>query len=255
MKLKPWALITGATAGIGLATAEILARNHYNVVITGRRQERLKEIARDFEKKYSAEVLPLTFDVSSRSETEETFKSHAANLTKVSVLVNNAGLAMGTAKFDELDIEDFEIMMNTNVKGLVYMTRFLLPSLKQQVSPHIVNIGSVAGRWIYPGGAIYCATKFAVRAISEGLRMDLIGSPVRVTNIEPGMVATEFSEVRLKSKEKSKKVYQGMTPLSAQDIAESVLWCLSRPAHVNIQELVIFPTDQPAVGQVNRKDG
>lgn len=149
-------------------------------------------------------------------------------------------------------IADWDEMFDVNVKGLLSLTRGLLPFMIRNKSGHIVNLGSVAGRWTYPGGAVYCATKFAVRALSEGLRMDLVGTGIRVTNIEPGMVNTEFSKVRFGDQAAADKVYAGMTPLSAQDVAESILWCVQRPAHVNIQEIVIYPTDQAAIGLVHR---
>jgi NADP-dependent 3-hydroxy acid dehydrogenase YdfG len=153
----------------------------------------------------------------------------------------------------DADVNDWEEMIDTNIKGLLYMTRGVVGFMITKKSGHIVNLGSVAGRWTYPGGGVYCATKFAVRALSEGLRLDLIGTPIRVTNIEPGMVQTEFSLVRLGDQRKADQVYDKMTPLSAQDLAETILWCVQRPAHVNIQELVIFPTDQAGVGFVNRR--
>jgi 3-hydroxy acid dehydrogenase/malonic semialdehyde reductase len=243
-----WALITGATAGIGLATAELLADRGCNVVLTGRRQDRLAETAERLTKK-GVQVQTMAFDLSSRAEAEKAFGAAKATLEKVSILVNNAGLARGTDKIQDAQLDDLDAMVDTNVKGLLYATRTLLPHLIKNRESHVVNVGSVAGRWVYPGGAVYCATKFAVRALSEALRMDLMGHPVRVTNIEPGMVETEFSEVRLAGdKEKAKAVYRGLEPLRAEDIAETIVWCLERPAHVNIQELIIYPTAQAGVG-------
>jgi NADP-dependent 3-hydroxy acid dehydrogenase YdfG len=167
------------------------------------------------------------------------------------VLVNNAGLAKGTEKIQDGQTHDWDVMIDTNVKGLLYLTRACVP-LFNATSATIVNLGSVAGRWLYVGGAVYCATKFAVRALSEGFRMDLAGTGIRVCNIEPGMVESEFSIVRFEDEAKAKAVYAGMKPLTPQDIAETIAWTISRPKHVNIQELVIFPTDQAAVGQVSR---
>lgn len=243
-----WALITGATAGIGQATAEALAENGCHLIVTGRREHRLQEIAEALAGRYGVEVTPLSFDVSNRHSVEKALSSIKDKLERLDILINNAGLAVGTDSMPEAKIEDWEMMVDTNIKGLLYMTRLCLPFLLKQKSAHIVNLGSVAGRWAYPGGGVYCATKFAVRALTEGLRLDLMGKPVRVTNIEPGMVETEFSVVRLKDEVKAKKLYQGMQPLEARDIAETIVWCLARPAHVNIQELVIFPTDQAGVG-------
>lgn len=244
------ALVTGATSGIGLACAEQLAERGCHLILTGRREERLREIAKHIQSLGAGEleVMPLAFDVSDRSAVEAALASIAERLSNLDILINNAGLALGTEPVHQANLDDWEAMIDTNVKGLLYMTRLCLPHLLKRGGGHIVNIGSVAGRWVYPGGAVYCASKFAVRALSEGLRLDLLGTPIRVTNIEPGMVETDFSRVRLKSEEAAKKVYEGMTPLEARDVAESVLWCLARPAHVNIQELVIFPTDQAGVG-------
>jgi NADP-dependent 3-hydroxy acid dehydrogenase YdfG len=234
------ALITGATAGIGLETARALKRLGFSLILTGRREDRLAKLRDELE----AETL--AFDVSDRAQVEKVLGG--ADLSNVHVLVNNAGLALGAASVQTVSLDDVDRMIDTNVKGLLYVTRLVLPSLIQN-NGHLVNLGSVAGRWTYPGGATYCASKFAVRALTEGLRLDLLGKPVRVTNIEPGMVETEFSEVRYGGdKEKAAQVYKGMTPLKASDIAETIAWCVSRPAHVNIQELVIYPTDQAGVG-------
>ena len=245
MKAKK-ALITGATAGIGLATAHELKRAGYGLILTGRREERLEALRKEL----GAETLQ--FDVSDRASVEKVLGG--ADLSDVHVLVNNAGLALGTAPLQSVELDDVDAMIDTNIKGLLYVTRLLLPTLIKNAG-HLVNIGSVAGRWTYPGGATYAASKFAVRALTEALRMDLMGKPVRVTNIEPGMVETEFSEVRYAGDlEKAAAVYKGMTPLSPKDIAETIAWCVSRPAHVNIQELIIYPVDQAAVGPyISRK--
>lgn len=242
-----WALITGATAGIGLATAEILAQKGMNLLITGRRQQRLEDLKARLEKAHSIKIETLCFDIQDYKACEATVLPKIKEIP-LYILVNNSGLAKGVEPFQEGQIADWEQMIDTNIKGLLYMTRLVLPYMLKNKSGHIVNLGSVAGRWVYPGGAVYCATKFAVRSISEALRMDLLGTPIRVTNIEPGMVETEFSEVRLEDKYKAKKVYQGVNALKAQDIAETIAWCVERPGHVNIQELVIYPTQQAAVG-------
>ena len=245
----PLALITGATAGIGKATAQLLSQKTYDLIILGRRHERLVEIQKQL--KTTSHIF--TVDIQNRAEVENFCREQEYLLKKVDVLINNAGLARGVDLLQESSIDDWEEMIDTNIKGLLYLTRGVLPHMIKNKKGHIVNLGSVAGRWVYPKGAVYCATKYAVRALSEGLRMDLLGHPIRVTNIEPGMVNTEFSEVRLRSKDKASLVYQGMKPLSAEDIAETIVWCLDRPAHVNVQELVIYPTDQVAVGQVHRQ--
>lgn len=243
------ALITGATAGFGLATAEIFAENGCDLVITGRRAPRLAELAGRLEKMHGIRVKSLAFDIRDRQALEAALGSAAGDVERVSILINNAGLALGTEPVPTADVDHWDTMIDTNIKGLLYMTRQILPHQLKRGAGHVVNIGSVAGRWTYPGGAVYSATKFAVRAISDSLRLDLMGKNIRVTNIEPGMAETEFSEVRFHGdKEKAEAVYRGFRPLSARDIAETVLWCVSRPAHVNIQELVIFPTAQAGVG-------
>ena len=247
-----WSIITGATAGIGWATAEALAKAGSSLILLGRRADRLKELRVKLASS-AVEVQTFEIDITQKSEINDFATGESDLLQKVSVLVNNAGLAKGAEKMQDAQISDWDQMLDTNVKGLLYLTRVMLPSMIKNKAGHIVNIGSVAGRTVYPGGAVYCASKFAVRAISEGLRMDLAGTLIRVTNIEPGMVNTEFSTVRLGDAAKADQVYAGMTPLSANDIAETILWCLQRPQHVNIQELVIYPTDQAAVGQVVRR--
>lgn len=252
MAEKGLAIITGATAGIGEATSELLALEGYDLILTGRRKDRLEALAKRLSANGNS-ILPLCFDVSNKGEVESSLKEIQIKLSDVTVLINNAGLALGTDLVQGADFTDWDQMIDTNVKGLLYMTRLILPHMIENKKGHIFNIGSVAGRWSYRGGAVYCATKFAVRAISEGLRMDLAGTGVRVTNIEPGMVNTEFSLVRLGDEKKALEVYDGLEALSAKDIAECILWSMTRPAHVNIQEMVVFPTDQAAVGQVHRK--
>lgn len=248
------ALITGATSGIGKALSYSLAKQGVSLVLTGRRAQRLKEIKQDLEKKYKIKVLTLTFDISKKEETLKVLKENKTALSKVDYLINNAGGAHGSDPFDKATLEDFETMIDTNIKGLIYITHFMIPFFKKNGQGHIINLGSVAGKWVYPNGSVYCATKHAVRVISEGLRIDLNGTNIRVSDIEPGMVETEFSLVRFKNdKAKAKKIYEGMKPLSPEDIAECIAWTLSRPAHVNISEMVIFPTDQASVHLVHRK--
>lgn len=248
--MSRWAVITGASAGIGAATASALAEAKYNLILAARRKTRLDEMASELEKKHKVQVITASLDVSSKSLVDIFAELHS--IKPIEVLVNNAGLAKGIEKMNEAKTEDWDVMIDVNVKGLLYMTRAFLPEMIKRGRGHIVNIGSVAGRWTYPGGAVYCASKFAVRAISEGLRMDLLGSPIRVTNIEPGMVETEFSEVRLGDAERAKAVYKGFKPLSSADIADAIKWCVERPAHINVQELVLFPTAQAAIGMVHR---
>ncbi len=251
--MSRWALVTGASAGIGLATATKLAVLNYNLIITGRRAERLELLKAKLEKTHSIQVQLGVFDISDSQEVLSFFQKNPELTAKLDVLINNAGLARGIDPLQEGRLEDWDEMIDTNIKGLLSVTRQVLPAMIKKNSGHIVNLGSVAGRWTYPNGAVYSATKFAVRALSEGLRMDLLGKNIRVTNIEPGMVETEFSQVRLRDEQKAKAVYQGMKPLSAEDIAETIIWALERPAHVNIQELVIYPTAQASVQMVHRQ--
>lgn len=244
------ALISGASSGIGLATAELLAKQQVNLTLVARRQTRLESLAIRLREENNIDVHIFPIDLTDGTA----FKSLAEwdGLSSVDLLVNNAGLAKGVDKLQDGKLEDWDVMLDTNVRALLHLTRLVLPFMLKNQRGHIVNVGSVAGRWVYPGGGVYCATKHAVRAISEGLRMDLFGTPIRVTNIEPGMVETEFSEVRLESAEKAKAIYKGMTPLTAADVAEAIWWSISRPAHVNVQELVLFPTAQAAIQQVAR---
>jgi len=249
---KGTVFISGATAGIGQATARRLAMAGYALILTGRREERLLHLANELREQ--TEVQTAVLDVRDRFELRRIFDAHPEWLAQVTVLVNNAGLAAGTEKLQDANAEDWDAMIDTNVKGLLSLTQKLLPGMIARREGHIVNLGSVAGRQVYPGGGVYCATKFAVRALTEGLRMDLMGTGLRVTNISPGMVETEFSEVRMKSAVKAKAIYQGMTPLSPEDIADAIYWSIERPPHVNIQELVIYPTDQAGVGMVHRSE-
>lgn len=235
-------LVTGATSGIGQATAELFLQKGYTVWAVGRRLEKLKEL----KKKYGKTCVIEKMDVTNEKSVKDFFTKHKPQ--NIDILVNNAGLALGTAKTQETSFSDWQTMIDTNVTGLMRVTSYVLPHIQKKKGAHIVNLGSVAGKWVYPGGAVYCSSKAAVRFFSEGLRMDLMGTGVKVTNIEPGMVETEFSVVRTRSKKLADKIYAGMDPLTAQDIAESILWCVERPARVNISELTIFPTDQAGVG-------
>ena len=251
--MRPWIVITGASAGIGEATAKEFSRKAYNLILLARRKDRLEKLKAEILSSGSpSEVVIAEVDVTKPEQIAAFVKTHSNLLEKVEVLINNAGLAKGTDKMQEAKTADWDVMILTNITGLLHFTRAVLPFFVAKQSGHIINIGSVAGRWTYPGGGVYAATKFAVRAITEGLRLDLIGKQIRVSNIEPGMVNTDFSLVRFEDKEKAKAVYAGMKPLTAEDIAETISWVVSRPAHVNIQELVIFPTDQASIRDVNR---
>ena len=245
-------LITGASSGIGLACARRFAQEGRALVLVARRRERLEALREELAGSARA-VHVFTLDVTHRAEVEAFFKQEAKLLSDVDVLVNNAGLARGMAVMQDGLLDDWEAMIDTNVKGLLYFTRLALPAMLARGRGHIVNLGSVAGRWVYPKGNIYCATKHAVHAISQALRLDLLGKGIRVSEINPGMVETEFSEVRLGDKDKAKALYAGMTPLTADDIAECVQWCVGRPARIDIQELVIFSADQASPSVVHRQ--
>lgn len=248
--MEQWAIVTGASAGIGEATAEALAAAQFNLILVARRKDRLTKLAQKIGEKFNVDVEVAAVDISSSRQVDQLAQQFA--IQPVTVLVNNAGLAKGIEKMYDAKVADWDVMIDTNVKGLLYMTRAFLPGMMKRGVGHIVNLGSVAGRWTYPGGGVYCASKFAVRALSEGLRMDLLGTPIRVTNIEPGMVETEFSEVRLGDRERAKSIYKGLKPLMPADVADTIAWCISRPAHVNVQELVLFPTAQAAIQMVHR---
>jgi 3-hydroxy acid dehydrogenase / malonic semialdehyde reductase len=251
---KKIALISGATSGIGKATAELFAKNNYNLILTGRRKERLEEISGELSKSNGIEVLSLCFDVQKREEVKKAISSIPDKWKAISVLVNNAGLASGLSSLQEGDIDDWEKMIDTNIKGLLYVTRSIVPLMIENREGHIVNIGSIAGKETYANGNVYCATKHAVDSLSKGMRIDLLNHGIKVTQVNPGMVETEFSMVRFKGdKEKAKKVYQGLEPLRAEDIAEAVFWAVSRPAHVNINDIIIMPTAQASATNTIRK--
>lgn len=247
------ALITGATSGIGQATAEKLAGNGFDLIITGRRPERLEALAESLRKK-GAKVLPLCFDVRKPEEVKQAIDSLEGNWKTIDVLVNNAGLAVGISPIQEGLAEDWERMIDTNVKGLLYMTRAVAPLLTARRTGHIVNIASIAGKEVYPGGNVYCATKHAVDALSKAMRTDLLAYNIRVTNIAPGMVETEFSLVRYKgNSEAAGNVYKGLVPLSGEDIADTILFAVTRPPHVCLNDIVIMPTAQANARDVNRE--
>ncbi|MDF2436922.1 MAG: short-chain alcohol dehydrogenase [Bacteroidota bacterium] len=248
------AFITGSTAGIGKATAEIFAKNGYDIIITGRRKERLQEFSSELKSKYKIDVLDLNFDVRDLKQVESAISSIPENWKKINVLVNNAGLAVGLNNIQEGIIEDWERMIDTNVKGLLYMTRNVTPIMISNGFGHIVNIGSIAGKEVYANGNVYCATKHAVDALNKGMRIDLLPHNIKVTAINPGMVDTEFSIVRFKGdNDRAKNVYKGMQPLKAEDIAETVYWVATRPAHVNINDIIIMPSVQANATTTIRK--
>jgi len=246
-------LITGATSGIGKATAEIFAKNGYDLIITGRREERLVSVKKDL-KKSGVKVTTLCFDIRDLKQVKEALASVSSELKKLDILINNAGLAAGSSTIQAGDINDWERMIDTNIKGLLYITREIAPLLIESNKGHIINLGSVAGKEVYPNGNVYCATKFAVDALNKAMRLELLPHNIKVTSINPGMVETEFSIVRFQGDEdRAKKVYEGLQPLTAQDIAETVYWTATRPAHVNINELIIMPTAQANTTTAIRK--
>jgi NADP-dependent 3-hydroxy acid dehydrogenase YdfG len=245
------AIITGATSGIGLKTAELFAAKGVHLVLTGRRSERLAKISDDLKKEYDITVDTAAFDVRKK----EACQSFVESLnTSIDILVNNAGLAKGTDPVYDASFEDWDVMIDTNVKGLLYLSRLISPQMKKRNTGHIINIGSTAGHESYSGGVVYTATKHAVKAITESTKKDLHGTQVRVSMISPGLVETEFSEVRFDGdKVKASEVYEGMNPLIAQDIAEIIVFVANRPPHVNIIDTIIYPTAQSSATMVHRK--
>lgn len=239
------ALITGATSGIGQATALLFARQGWDIIITGRRHEQLEQVSRQAQSLADIAILPLIFDVRNKQQVTETFTNLPQNWQSIRVLVNNAGLALGRDSFQDANLDDFETMIDTNLKGLIYVAKAVIPLMIAHKKGHIVNIGSTAGKEVYPQGNVYCATKFAVDALGKALRLDLVSHGIRTTNINPGMVETEFSSVRFKGDtQKAATVYQGFTPLSAADIADAIWYAVSRPSHININEITLMPTAQ-----------
>ena len=238
-------LITGATSGIGKACALKFASAKYDIIITGRRNERLIELKTDLEKQYGISVLPLCFDVQDIDAVTAAFKYLPNQWKKIDILINNAGLALGRDSFEDADMNDWETMLNTNVHGLLYVSKAVVPFMLEQKKGHIINMGSVAGKEVYEKGNVYCASKYAVDAITKAMRIDLLKNNIKVTGIHPGAVETEFSIVRFKGEEKTaQSAYTGLTPLTADDIADTVFYCASLPDHVCINDLVITCTQQ-----------
>jgi len=252
--MKKIALITGATSGIGMATAQILAINGYDLIITGRREGLLNDLTVKITSDTDAEVLSLCFDIRDQNQVEKAVNSLTGKWKSVDVLVNNAGLAVGLEPVYSGVVDDWERMIDTNVKGLLYMSRLISAGMVANKSGHIINLSSIAGHEAYPNGAAYCASKHAVQAITKAMRIELLPFGIKVSSISPGMVETEFSKVRFKGdKAKAENVYKGLTPLYAIDIAEAVLFMVTRPSHVNIDELIIMPTDQASARDFRRR--
>lgn len=247
-------LITGATAGFGRATAIRFAKNGYDVIITGRRKERLDELEKQLLSLGNIRVLSLNFDVRNREEVASVFENIPDDWKNIDILVNNAGLAAGLGHIDNGDIDDWEQMIDTNLKGLLYVTRAVSPFMVKRGSGHIFNIGSIAGKEAYENGNVYCASKFAVDGLSKAMRIDLVKNNIKVTHIVPGMAETEFSLVRFKGdKLKADSVYKGVDALKGDDIADVIFYCASLPAHVCINDLVITATQQASIHYYNRK--
>jgi NADP-dependent 3-hydroxy acid dehydrogenase YdfG len=237
--------ITGATSGFGKAIAEKFASNNWNCIITGRRKELLQELAEELTSKFKVQILPLVFDVQQRDEVFTQVENLPEKWKAIDILVNNAGLALGKDSFDEASIDDWETMIDTNVKGLLYMSKAVLPFMIAKKKGHIINIGSTAAKEVYTNGNVYCASKHAVDAISKAQRIDLLPHKIKVTAIHPGAAETEFSLVRFKGdEEKSKAVYEGFESLHAEDIAEICYYCATLPSHVCINDLVVTCTAQ-----------
>ncbi len=253
IKQEKTALITGATSGFGVAIAERFAQEGMRIIITGRRAERLEEIKQKLIKSSGVEVLTLNFDVRNRSEVDAAFDSLPDEWKNIDILVNNAGLAVGRNNVAEGVVDDWERMIDTNLKGLLYVTRNVAPIMIAAKSGHIINIGSIAGKEVYQGGNVYCATKFGVDALTQSMRMELVKDNIKVSQIAPGAADTEFSLVRFKGDaETATNVYKGFTPLSADDIAEAAWFIVSRPAHVCINDMVIMPTAQATATIFNK---
>ena len=246
--------ISGASSGIGLASAHLFAKAGARLILLARREDKLKSLAAELNTEYNTQSLVFAADICERSAVEKICASLTSPWSGIDVLINNAGLALGKDKAQSSLLDDWEKMIDTNIKGLFCLTHALLPNMVKRNQGHILNLGSIAGRQVYAGGAVYCATKHAVKAFSDALRYDLNGSAIRVSCIEPGMVETEFSQVRFKGDiARSEQEYIGIEVLTPEDIADAIFYCASRPAHVNIQDILITPTAQASVALVHRQ--
>ncbi len=243
--MRKIALVTGATAGFGKAIAVSLAKLNYDLILTGRNKERLNQVMQTIKNQYDVEIFPLIYDVRNYDECEKAFLSIPESLKQIDLLVNNAGLALEMEPIHTGSLEDWELMIDTNIKGLLYMTRLVTPGMVERKKGHIINLGSISSREVYVGGNVYCATKHAVLALSQGMRMDLIPYNIKVTQLSPGAAETNFSITRFHGdEEKAKKVYDGYTPLSAEDVANVVEYVVSLPEHVCINEIILTSTAQ-----------
>lgn len=249
-------LITGATSGIGEATARLLSAHQYRLIIAGRRTDRLHRLAEELALINKSEILPITLDVRDRSAVEEKLQSLPIEFSTIDVLINNAGLAAGLNPIHEGDPDDWEAMIDTNLKGLLWVTRTVAAVMAERGSGHIINLSSIAGKETYPMGNVYCATKHGVESLTKALRLELLHKGIKVTSVAPGAVSTEFSAVRFKGDlERAGAVYKGFQPLDAEDIAETILFVITRPVHVNIDDILIMPTAQGYSRDFNRNNG
>ncbi|MGA7722366.1 MAG: SDR family NAD(P)-dependent oxidoreductase [Ignavibacteriaceae bacterium] len=248
------AFITGASSGIGKACAEEFAKEGANLILSARRIEILDKFAELLQKTFGINVYSFQLDVRNYTDVKKTIALIPENWKKIDILVNNAGLARGFSKIYEGDIEQWEEMIDTNIKGLLYVTRQILPLMVERQSGHVINIGSTAGHDVYSNGNVYCATKFAVNALTQAIRIDVLDKNIRVSTVDPGMVYTNFSNIRFSGDNaKAEQVYEGVKPLSAEDIAGTVLFCVTRPAHVNISEIIVTPIQQASPAYIHRK--
>lgn len=246
--------VTGASSGIGEAAVRAFAGKGARILMCARRIERVGKLAKALEREHKTAARAFRLDVRDQAAVDKAIAGLPEEWRAIDILVNNAGLSRGLDKLPGGLVSDWEEMIDANVKGLLYVTRAVLPGMIERGRGHVINIGSIAGRELYPGGNVYCATKFAVKALSNAMRLDLSGTPIRVSEVAPGMVKTEFSLVRFHGDaERAAKVYQGLTPLSADDVADAVVWCATRPLHVNVSEVVIMPTAQASTTLVSRK--
>jgi NADP-dependent 3-hydroxy acid dehydrogenase YdfG len=247
-------LVTGASSGIGRACAEVFAAGGCRLLLAARRKDRLDELAKSLQERHRAEILTATLDVRDRSAVEAWVDGLPGDWREIDILVNNAGLSRGMEPLHEGDISDWEEMIDTNVKGLLYVTRAVLPGMVDRGHGHVINIGSIAGHEVYPGGAVYCATKHAVTALNRGLAIDTLGTGVRVSSVDPGMVETEFSLVRFHGDaERASGVYDGLDPLTPADVAEAVLFCATRPMNANVREMILTAGAQASAVHAHRR--
>ena len=255
MKCQDWRVfITGASSGIGRACAELFAQEGAKLLLCARSEDKLKTISEQLSARHQTESYLMTLDVRDSEAVSRSLSDLPVEWQDIDVLVNNAGLALGIGKIQNADVQDWEQMIDTNIKGLLYISHYVVAKMVERNKGHVINIGSISSHEVYSGGVVYCATKFAVKAITEGLKMDVHGTPIRVSSVDPGMVKTGFSKTRFAGDEKKvESVYKGMTPLNAEDIADAVVYCATRPPHVDIREIKIYPTDQTAAHMCHRE--